>query len=159
MCGKYVVQDVKDCNLPFVFYLFFLARLSRLPNHRPTSWSVFTSSFLNRKHDLVANEKEESYSRLKKFHVKKEKSREDRYWSMREKSSAYQGNPGVDRSLRMIRDANEVSAQTMDRLDTDVRFVPFLLLSSLKMRILLVFAEDTRRHFASKTRKIPRGFF
>ena len=75
--------------------------------------------------------------------TKKEKSREDRYWSMREKSSAYQGNPGVDRSLRMIRDANEVSAQTMDRLDTDVRFVSFSLLSSLKMRILLVFAEDT----------------
>ena len=77
---------------------------------------------------MVANEKEEeSYSRLKKFHKSKERTREDRYWSMREKSSAYQGNPGVNRSLRKIRDANEVNAPTMDRLDTDVRFACYLI--------------------------------
>jgi len=111
--------------------ILITARLSWLPNHRPTSCSVFTSSFLDRKHDLVANEKEEeSYSRLKKFHKSKERTREDRYWSMREKSSAYQGNPGVNRSLKKIRDANEVNAPTMDRLDTDVREYGLDLLES-----------------------------
>jgi len=85
------------------------------------------------------------WKELKRIHQEKE----DRLWAMREKfGGAYGGNPGMDNSLRNIRDQNEVQIDPMDRMGEDVRELGLDMLESTDQYRHILELDDNgfRRH-------------